>query len=109
MAQSFQQSASLDVSKCAKLMQNCAGNAHGKGVLRDSGISIFRGTMANGMKQGAGIHVFHNKMIYKGNFHEDKWHGLGMLSVSRPSFCFHNSFFFLCVVQIQASLGTGPY
>ena len=62
-----------------------AGKAHGKGMLRDSGISIFRGTMVNGMKQGLGIHVFHNKMTYKGNFHEDKWHGLGMLSVRIPA------------------------
>jgi hypothetical protein len=56
-----------------------AGKPHGKGTLRDQGISIFHGTYVDGKKDGLGSLVYKSGMNYTGSYKADEWDGLGSL------------------------------
>lgn len=41
---------------------------HGKGVYYDPNLGIYRGFFKNDMKEGQGIEILQNKIIFKGEF-----------------------------------------
>ena len=80
--------------------------AGGEGTFRDAGVSIYRGTMKMGKKDGFGSLIYKSGMKYKGSFKEDKWNGLGSLTVPYPP-PKSSPVFVLCLTPIPYAVQRG--